>query len=485
MTNMEKRASAFSTASPIHLDCPAASCPFGHGANNGDNNRTESHDESMHRGSSFPPVVSHNLCDELGNCFMQPPIALLSRRRYQDPAVMRLHAALAFREMRSSANESPEPQASSSWTTNSAASPKNSLSIGYDDDAMSSFLSTPANGSPIKFFRRAKSLVFPSVRSSASLASGDEVNHVSSVVETTTKLKNCPFMNFYWNSQQQQQQQQQGIEDGQEGLIETEKQEETIEGVQAPCFIFDAMAGPSQGTERGMSDSDVQFRGVPTDSSADNVAAWEMDDRERKSHDVDDDAALSHHEDDEVVGVTAEGNFIYRRDIDAEGSRFVRGKVQHHQDDRPFPDECGDADTFPAFIPTAPFCTPERNIFATVLSDRAAVPNSHEERVGVWKNAAAASTTASLTNGAAFPRGGSIGRSRQKKAPEWTPIDAEWCSLLLRYRVCENADETEYKELISAVNKWHEVRLRYPMEALERRLREGESYDRPPFVLRW
>ncbi|EKF32848.1 hypothetical protein MOQ_003292 [Trypanosoma cruzi marinkellei] len=485
MKNMEMTASAFSTASPIHLDCPAASCPFGNDANNG---RTDSHVDSIHRGPRFPPVFSHNLCDEVGNCFTQPPIALLSRRRYQDPAVMRLHAALAFREMRSSANESPEPQASSSWTTNSAASPKNSVSIGYDDDAMSSSFSTPVNGSPINLFRRVKSLAFPLVRSSASLASGDEVNHVSSVVETTTKLKNYPFMNYYWNSrqpQQQQQQQQQGIEDVQEGLIETEKQEEIFKGVQTPCFIFDTMAGASQCTERGMSDSDAQFCGVPTDSSADVVAAWEMDDREGRSHDVDDDAALSHHEDDEVVGVTAEGNFIYRREIDTEGRRFCRVNFQHYEDDCFFPDECDDADTFPAFIPTAPFCTPERNIFATVLSDRAPVPNPHEERAGVWKNAAAVPSTASLKNRAAFPQGGSIGRNRQRKTPEWTPIDAEWCSLLLRYRVCENADETEYKELITAVNKWHEVRLRYPMEALERRLQEGESYDRPPFVLRW
>ncbi|RNF15952.1 uncharacterized protein Tco025E_05326 [Trypanosoma conorhini] len=485
MTLVETTAPAFAATSRRHVNRTVAQHPSGD-SGNGHMHQAGHHDACLQQGRALLPLTAQTSGEGSGNYALQPPIALLSCRCRRDPAVMRLQAALAHGEPWSSDNGSPEAQAPSSEATNSAATAKSSFSFGYDDDAVSSFPSTPDCGSTACFSQRAKSPASLSATSSAVLTSGCESSDSSSAVEATVAANNRPSTNCYWASRRQQ-----GIVERQEGLLQTPHDEETNERPQTPLFGFVPKAAALQDAGSGMRRSGSRVRGVPMNSSfsssaaaaaAAAAAAWEVGDRTPKN---DEDAALSQHEEDEVLGVTAEGEFIYRRDVDAERGRLGKNKHQSCLGGPLFPDECSDDEASCVLPATAPFCTPEKSIFATALSGRARVPHRHGERAGTWRGMTATHPTAPLQSDATVPQRGSSATHSQRKTTRWRTSDVEWCSLLLQYRTCENADEAQYKKLIDAVNNWHEARRRYPIEALERRLLEGDSYDRPPFILRW
>ncbi|RNF07748.1 hypothetical protein TraAM80_03195 [Trypanosoma rangeli] len=476
MTIMDTTVSASAATSRQHLNRTATLRPCGDSSNGG-RHQTDRHEACTHHELTLPPFTLQSSGERPGNNAPQPPILLLSRRCRQDPAVMRLRADLALRETSSSGSVISEPQAALSEAVNSAVTPKKRFSLGYDDDAALPPFSIPEYDSRTFSLQGEKSPVSSSEISSTLLTSGGESSAASSETEITVTAKNHTSTKCYWISRQPQ-----GLEERHEGSFEPAHEEEINKGLQTLPFDFDQKSATLQETESGMSNSESCVRGVPTASSS---AAWETDESKANTDEDEEDTALSHHEEDEVLGVTAEGEFIYRRDVDAERSRLGKANYKCYQDSCWLLDGHGDDEASCMLAPAASFCTPEKNIFATGLSSRARMSHRHGEEVGARRNMTATSSSTPLQLSAVLPQRRSIGASRQRKTRKWATSDVEWCSLLLQYRTCENADEMQYKELVGAVDSWHEAQRRYHLEALEQRLLEEDSYERPPFILRW
>ncbi|KAG8344050.1 hypothetical protein TRVL_05115 [Trypanosoma vivax] len=176
-------------------------------------------------------------------------------------------------------------------------------------------------------------------------------------------------------------------------------------------------------------------------------------------------------EDDEVMGVTAEGDFIYRRDahlgkeLYREPSRFVpfREALCSAHETPCFTTRTAGAHSVDSSCRASALCNSESFVATTRVVERSSV--------GKW----------SACQGISYPVGhvptpghispGQTGRGLVGD-DVWTTEDFELCSLLMRYRVCENADESEYENLLKTINDLDEARRRYPEQVLERRLEE-------------
>nr|CCC93523.1 conserved hypothetical protein [Trypanosoma congolense IL3000] len=181
-----------------------------------------------------------------------------------------------------------------------------------------------------------------------------------------------------------------------------------------------------------------------------------------------DDRIASFHEEDEVVGVTAEGEFIYRRDVDAEPER-QRCRSYYQPITHQSSSESRFADVNHSNAPNA--------------RGRAHADGkdfNFGSRSGVGRAFAYSSQC-----------GGGMSYCHTRGPPatfEWTTDGAQQYSMLLRYRTCENADEIDYERILNYVDNMREARRNHPAELLQQRLEEERQRDgsgRFPLVLRW
>ncbi|KAH9599076.1 hypothetical protein LSM04_006811 [Trypanosoma melophagium] len=435
-----------------------------------------------------------------------PPIALLSRRQQEDPAILRLHAALA-RSSSSSMNRGTlmdisRPESPLTQTPCPAMSPKNSLSVGYDDDLMSSDFSTPMGASP-SFYSRQKRNSTLSLQDSPTLLDSEEDNDMAQiVVPESYTVSDCPLAISYFptvkrkNSRQQNEAHQQERQ-----MVENTM---TTDRFQISGTSPDPRFTLTQEYRNSTDINSIGTRGVSAMTSISVDVGVSVNKTEEEKDDT-----QSYLNDDDVIGVTAEGELIYQRDIASQNvnhddneeenekasERYNQFSHQQHQGSLVY----GGVKT--------PFYTPEKNVFTTALSR--GLQQKEQEQQGRGDN----STTAMMMNPVITPspviplwtrnnnninnnisninniNRGMNRRRKERVGPIWQKEDLEWCSLLLRYNSRENADECEYREVLTAVEELRKAQRRFPAEALELRLREEqeqeERYGKPPFILRW
>ncbi|SCU67805.1 uncharacterized protein TEOVI_000785900 [Trypanosoma equiperdum] len=196
----------------------------------------------------------------------------------------------------------------------------------------------------------------------------------------------------------------------------------------------------------------------------------------------DDNRVAMTHEEDEIVGVTAEGEFIYRRDI-VEGPDRQRWQSFYQPINRRS-SELGVNECVPSLIPSMTINSAPTRVESGPATTTEPYPqDQYNNRFHPLQSFERVATQLPHLSREAPHEGFT------ERESEWTEEERESYRLLMRYRLCENEEEFEYEKLLNSVSTLRETLHRKPIEMLQRRLEERQQFARSglgmPLALRW